>query len=107
MAFGGITLGPWLVDDRPPGPPVYVRVAVEERFFHTTFGSCPSALAWAFTSSVAIAGVVPWAAGSVPMFQVTEPFGLTTAVPAPPGSTEVNVVPSTAGTFTVTFDAGL
>ena len=101
IAFGGITFGPWLCEVCAV-PPVYVSVAVEERFFQTIFGSWPSVFALASTISVFKPGVPSAAAaGTLPAFQVIVPPEID-AVPEPfAGVTCVNVVPSGAGMVTV------
>src|SRR3954449_9260479 len=92
-----MTLGPRLAT----GAPVVVPVAVAERFFQTTFGSCWSVSALASTSSVLtesfFGSAVP---GIAPAFQVTVPLEIVAA------SALLNVVPSTGGTGTVPPSTG-
>src|SRR5688500_16752487 len=79
---GGMTLGPWVVEEIAAGWPEYDSVAVVERSFQTTSGSALRPNARAVTTSVRTCGPASLAAGIVPMFHVTAP-SLTLAEPPP------------------------
>src|SRR3954449_12616605 len=99
-----MTFGPWLFDVSV-GPPGYVSVAVDERFFQTTFGSCPRVFALASTTSVRIVGIPSDPAATVPRLQVIVPPEIAAVLLESWGSRCVNVVPSGAGTVTTAFVA--